>query len=192
VTENGKPVTDYSVRFIGPNGDGQTMKVELTTKAPANEYRSVCFEGPGRYTAVVEKPGMLARIKGTHVNELRPDRATIWNMDAQFAPSAVLKGRVTLASSGAVIADSGNLEDPRQPRSTVTLTMPNGFVQSILAEADGTFTFDTNLDNGPYELKVERFGFAPSIKRVNLVAGQKLEVDMPLELPKPPSKLRAP
>ncbi len=72
----------------------------------------------------------------------------------------------------------------------LTLTAQNGLVQSILAEADGSYSFDTNLDNGSYELKAERFGFAPWLKRLNLIAGQKLELNVPLEPAKPAPRTR--
>jgi len=191
--QGAKPLTDFTVKFNPANGDGRIVDYELNSRQLLpNEYRAIVFEGPGRYTALLEKQGFVARVKSIKVNDVRPDRVTSWPLDVQLVPSAILKGKILEAATGALITDEAGakLSDPHLPRAVLTLTAQNGLVQSILAEADGSYSFDTNLDNGSYELKAERFGFAPWLKRLNLIAGQKLELNVPLEPAKPAPRTR--
>ena len=189
VVENGKLVNNYVVRLLPVNNDGYAMDVRLNlVKTPTVDYGAVALEGAGKYIAVVEKPGSIARIKGAKPYELRPDRVTNWPIDVQLLPSAVLKGRVVNAG-GVALTDLPDMpaSDPRQPRTILTLTSATGGAQLIEAEPDGSFNFDTNVDSGVYELRIERFGYAPFTKRMNLLAGQTTEFSATLDL-KPVSR----
>ena len=189
VVENGKLVSNYVVRLLPVNNDGNAMDVRLNlVKTPTVDYGAVGLEGAGKYIAVVEKPGSIARIKSAKPYELRPDRVTSWPIDVQLSSSAVLKGRVVNAG-GVALSDLPDMpvNDPRQPRTILTLTSAAGGAQLIEAEPDGSFNFDTNVDSGVYELKIERFGCAPFTKRMNLLAGQTTEISATLD-PKPVSR----
>jgi hypothetical protein len=63
----------------------------------------------------------------------------------------------------------------------LTLTPAGGTPHVACAEADGSFVFNTNLDAGAYELKAQRFGYAPASKRLTLTAGQAFDCDIQLE-----------
>jgi len=183
VDTTGKLLSGYRVRFVAAGSDGQTLSPEVKgVILPETEYRSVVTEGPGKYTTVVEKPGSLLKVRSQKAVQLQADQLNLWLAEVQVLSSAVIKGRV-VAKGGKPIADEPGtrIQDPHTPRTVLTLTLPGGQVQSLLAEADGTFQFNTNLDAGSYELKVERFGFAPAASRFIVAAGQTLEFDVPLE-----------
>jgi len=181
----GKTIVGATVRLVPPASDGQSMDLKVTQNGTQTDWSAVALEGNGKYLAIVEKPGFIARIKNMRLNDIRSHIVTNWPLEVQLAPSAVLKGRV-LNPSGLPITDppGANLLDPRLPRTIVTLAASSGTTWSAEAEADGTFVFNTNLDSGAYDIKIERFGFAPLIKRINLVAGQTLELPATLDFAK--------
>src|SRR5262249_39607277 len=131
----------------------------------------------------IEKPGMLLKVRTPRTVTLVTDRMNQWLLEVQASPSAIIKGRVLEAGAQTLLADEPGADpaDPRQPRSIVTLTTTGAPPHVLSAEADGTFQFNTNLDAGAYELKVQRYGYAPATKRIVLAAGQTLDVDVALE-----------
>jgi ferric-dicitrate binding protein FerR (iron transport regulator) len=173
---------DFRVRFIGDNSDGQAVNPTLNLMFAEGEFASVAIQGAGRYIPLVEKPGSIVKIRSPKTVGLVPDRINQVPLDVQIAASATLKGRILEANGNPLIDDAtidGN--DPRQAHTNLTLTLPNGWLQSVCAEADGSYSFSTNLDSGNYELKVQRFGYAPFSKRLTLTAGQSIDLDVSLE-----------
>jgi len=184
----GKPVAGASVRLVPPASDGRSMDVQLSSTGGQVDWIAVGLEGAGKYLAIVDKPGFIARIRNSKINDLRSHLVTHWPLEVQLAPSAILKGRV-INSAGAAITDPAGADvmDPRLPRTIVSLASTTGMAWSAEAEADGTFLFNTNLETGPYDLKIERFGYSPAITRINLNASQTLDLPIALELARPGS-----
>ena len=188
-------INDARVHFLSEGGDGQTINPVLAPVETKDgmqlgaliEYRCAVIEGAGKYAPTVEKPGMLVKVRTPRNVQLVNDRVNQWMLDVQTAPSAVVKGRVLDSVSSNVLADEAgpgaDANDPRQARTVLTLTlMPGGGTPHIAcAEADGSFVFNTNLDAGAYELKAQRFGYAPAAKRLTLTAGQAFDCDIQLE-----------
>jgi hypothetical protein len=186
VDQTGQLLRGYKAILVGPRSDGQVLSPELNAIYPDTEFRFVALEGPGKYSILVEKPGMLARTKAGRTVDVPGDRITFGLVGAEVVPSATVKGRVLDADSGKPIADERagaayDAADPPLPRTVVTLRLPNGFVQSVVADADGSFAFNTNLDAGNYDLSAERFGFRPQTRRFALAAGQTATVDLSLK-----------
>jgi ferric-dicitrate binding protein FerR (iron transport regulator) len=177
------PSKDYRVRFIGDNGDGLTLSPTLNLNNVEDGYASVAIQGAGRYVPLVEKPGALIKVRSPRNVGLVPDRPNQCLIDVQVSTSAALKGRILDNATSSVIVDEPGMDtaDPRLPHTTLMLTLPNGWLQSVAAEADGTYSFNTNLDTGNYELKVQRFGYAPFTKRLTLTAGQVTDLDVGLD-----------
>ncbi len=186
VEESGKRLlmTNYRVRFLAEGGDGLTVHpILVSDNSRETDYHCAVIEGSGKYVPIVEKPGLLIKIRTPQRVQLLNDRLNQWVLDVQTSPSASIKGRVIDAATNTALGDESGADanDPRSPRTTITLTPSSGLSYVAAAESDGTVFFNTNLDTGTYELKVQRFGFAPFTKRVNLTAGQALELDLPLE-----------
>lgn len=188
VTENGKGVSDYRVRLVRQGGDGlsfnaaQSGTIKWLIGDGMDGFTFVALEGAGRYSAIVEKKGLVAKLRGGALNDLRPDRVTTWTIDASFTPSAVVKIRLS-GPNGATLVDETDtkLDDPRRVRSIATLKGASGPLMTAVADATGTFTFDTNLETGAYELRVERFGYQPDTRRISVVAGKTQDVNVSLK-----------
>jgi len=189
VTENGKALSDYRVRLVRQGGDGLSFNAGqsgtikwLTGGDGMDGFTFVALEGAGRYTAIVEKKGLVAKLRGGTLNDLRSDRVNQWFIDASFTPSAVVKIRLS-AANGAVLIDATDtkLDDPRRVRSIATLKGVSGPLMTAIADANGTFTFDTNLESGAYDLRVERFGYQPETRRISVVSGKTLDLNVPLK-----------
>jgi len=189
VTENGKALSDYRVRLVRQGSDGLSFNAGqsgtikwLTGGDGMDGFTFVALEGAGRYSAIVEKKGLVAKLRGGALNDLRSDRVNQWFIDASFTPSAIVKIRLQ-GPNGATITDDTDtkLEDPRRVRSVATLKGASGPLLTAVAEPNGTLTFDTNLESGAYDLRIERFGFQPETRRISVVAGKTLDVNVPLK-----------
>ena len=188
VEESGKRLllTNYRVRFLAEGSEGLTFNPVLFTDGQPHdaEYHCAVIEGSGKYVPVVEKPGLLIKVRTPQRVQLLNDRLNQWILDVQSSPSASIKGRILDTATSAALTDdpAADANDQRAARTTVTLTPASGGPSYLLsAESDGTYLFNTNLDAGAYELKAQRPGFAPLSKRVTLTAGQAVELDLPLE-----------
>ena len=95
-----------------------------------------------------------------------------------LAASGLLFAQATATISGRVI-DQGKAV---LPGVTVTVTSPaTGVVRDTVSNAEGLFSFPA-LTPGIYEVRAEITGFAPSVRRVDLVTSSTLTVDFELGL----------
>ncbi|MBI3830155.1 MAG: FecR domain-containing protein [Planctomycetes bacterium] len=181
--EHGKAVPDHEVFALPQGSDGLAVPYSFNFQYPVTEFRAATFEGTGAYT-------LLIRAKGCVVESGKPPKAITIPADAivssvisvKLAPSAAIRGRILDAQTHAPLPEPAGADPygPQTARTLMVLTMPNGLKQAVMPEADGSFVFDTALEPGAHELKVERFGYEDAVLHYEIKASETVEKDIEL------------
>jgi len=175
---SGNVIPDCDVQALPEGSKGLVPRCTFAFNYPAHEFRAAVIHGEGTYGLQIEKKGHV--VKTTQVPRVKvpPERAGALKISAKLEPSAAVRGRVLNAETKLPFVDAGEIYAPRAIRTILTLQRPIGREKALTPEADGSFVFDTALEAGCYELKVERFGCVTKVLKFDLSAGQTVQKDI--------------